>query len=186
MARRLLGKEPPVHISRKGTACLTLALWLSQAAASAEHAGNAGKAPLRGLLKRRATWGALQRVGQRALRLLDSAECRRVFSDFTDERGSTLQANLEALGQTPAGYLHLILFVDGGQLARCRKDPVLAVTTVGSRVVHLCPEAFEKAVQTNGRHAEAILIHEALHSLGLGENPPSSHQITDRVLARCR
>ena len=32
---------------------------------------------------------------------------------------------------------------------------------------------------------EAILIHEALHSLGLGEDPPSSDYITERIRARC-
>jgi hypothetical protein len=34
--------------------------------------------------------------------------------------------------------------------------------------------------------AQAIVIHEALHTLGLGENPPSSAEITARVLASCR
>jgi len=29
------------------------------------------------------------------------------------------------------------------------------------------------------------MIHEALHTLGLGENPPTSAEITERVLARC-
>jgi hypothetical protein len=29
------------------------------------------------------------------------------------------------------------------------------------------------------------VIHEVLHSLGLGENPPSSDHITERVRARC-
>ena len=33
--------------------------------------------------------------------------------------------------------------------------------------------------------ARAVIIHEALHSLGLGENPPSSQAITARVLNRC-
>jgi hypothetical protein len=37
----------------------------------------------------------------------------------------------------------------------------------------------------NSRNAEAIVIHEWLHSLGLGENPPSSDYITTRVRARC-
>ena len=35
------------------------------------------------------------------------------------------------------------------------------------------------------RQTEVILIHETLHTLGLGENPPSSREITSRVLARC-
>jgi hypothetical protein len=33
--------------------------------------------------------------------------------------------------------------------------------------------------------ADAAIIHELLHSLGLGEDPPTSKQITDTVLARC-
>ena len=32
---------------------------------------------------------------------------------------------------------------------------------------------------------EATLIHEALHTLGLGENPPTSREITSRVVSRC-
>jgi hypothetical protein len=31
----------------------------------------------------------------------------------------------------------------------------------------------------------ALIIHEELHSLGLGENPPSSQAITAQVIARC-
>jgi hypothetical protein len=31
----------------------------------------------------------------------------------------------------------------------------------------------------------AVIIHEMLHSLGLGENPPSSKEITLRVMQRC-
>jgi len=42
-----------------------------------------------------------------------------------------------------------------------------------------------RQVSKNSRHAEAALIHEALHSPGLGENPPSSDYISERVLARC-
>ena len=34
--------------------------------------------------------------------------------------------------------------------------------------------------------AEAMVIHEMLHTLGLGENPPTTFEITDRVLSRCR
>jgi hypothetical protein len=38
---------------------------------------------------------------------------------------------------------------------------------------------------TERREAEAILIHEILHTLGLGENPPSSAEITRQVWRRC-
>jgi hypothetical protein len=33
---------------------------------------------------------------------------------------------------------------------------------------------------------QMVVIHEVLHTLGLGENPPSSDQITRRVDLRCR
>jgi hypothetical protein len=32
---------------------------------------------------------------------------------------------------------------------------------------------------------ENTLIHEMLHSLGLGENPPSSGEINGQVMRRC-
>jgi hypothetical protein len=31
-----------------------------------------------------------------------------------------------------------------------------------------------------------MVIHEILHTLGLGENPPTSIEITQRVESRCR
>jgi hypothetical protein len=33
--------------------------------------------------------------------------------------------------------------------------------------------------------AEVCLIHDMLHTLGLGENPPTSSEITQRVKRRC-
>jgi hypothetical protein len=33
--------------------------------------------------------------------------------------------------------------------------------------------------------AETLVIHEVLHTLGLGENPATSLEITSRVSARC-
>ena len=38
----------------------------------------------------------------------------------------------------------------------------------------------------SGSEAEAMVINEMLHTLGLGENPPSTFEITDRVRDRCR
>lgn len=49
----------------------------------------------------------------------------------------------------------------------------------------VCGSRFVRQVGRNPRHAEATLLHEALHSLGLGENPPSPDYITERVEARC-
>jgi hypothetical protein len=33
--------------------------------------------------------------------------------------------------------------------------------------------------------AEVYVIHEMLHTLGHGENPPTSHEITQKVVRRC-
>jgi hypothetical protein len=40
-------------------------------------------------------------------------------------------------------------------------------------------------VSSSAMRADVLLIHEMLHSLGLGENPPSSREITEHVVARC-
>lgn len=164
---------------------LTLAVCLGGGVASGQDAPAGDRPDLGSQLPSRATRGAFQRVAGRALRKLESKECRRVFSDFADAQGRLLQENLDALGLTPAGYLRTILFRDGTRHVHCRNPRVLAFTSPGSRVVFLCPAQFENAARQNQVHAAAILIHEALHTLGLGENPPNTAEITHGVLARC-
>ena len=55
----------------------------------------------------------------------------------------------------------------------------------GSRVVQVCGRRFEAVARRHPRLAEASVIHEMLHSLGLGENPPDPRAITERVLDLC-
>jgi hypothetical protein len=57
--------------------------------------------------------------------------------------------------------------------------------TPGSRVVQVCGRRFGAVARRNPRLAEASVIHEMLHSLGLGENPPDPQVITGRVLDLC-
>jgi hypothetical protein len=52
-------------------------------------------------------------------------------------------------------------------------------------VVYVCSGVFRGQLQHRPADAEAVLIHEALHTLGLGENPPTPRAIQDRVRARC-
>jgi hypothetical protein len=126
---------------------------------------------------RRATMGARQRLAQH--------ECQQVFSEFKDASGRSLQEKLDALGQTAASYLGLILFADGAKLRRCQDPNIFAMTDPGGRVVYVCGRQFAFVDGNNPTLTEAFLIHEELHSLGLGENPPSQKEITARVLARC-
>jgi hypothetical protein len=111
--------------------------------------------------------------------------CQSVFSDFHDERGLPLTGRLAELGQTPQGYLRLIVFRDAGGSPQCDKRGVLAFTSRNSRVVYLCGRDFERAARRDPREMQVTIIHELLHSLGLGENPPSPREISFQVLQRC-
>jgi len=120
-----------------------------------------------------------------ALKRLESDECRKVFTDFRDAQGRTLQQNLEEWGAAPAEYIGLIPFVDGSSQALCRKTKTALVASPGVRRVYVCKTFAEVQLRQPGV-AESMVIHEVLHTLGLGENPPTSIEITQRVEARCR
>jgi hypothetical protein len=156
----------------------------ASAAGSGEPVPVAGDAALRVQIRSRMTAEPVRAAIRGASLRLERPRCRRIVSDFTDASGRNLQDNLDALGQTPAGYLGLIVFVDGQGLRRCVEEKVLALTTPGSRVIHICPQ-FGGNQRRDPALAEAVIIHEALHSLGLTENPPSSLEITRRVFDRC-
>ena len=53
------------------------------------------------------------------------------------------------------------------------------------REIHVCAKKFARQFSRRTAGGEILVIHELLHSLGLGENPPTSAQITDRVRLRC-
>ena len=142
------------------------------------------------------TWDAatVERARTGAARRLEVASCQRVLSDFKDPQGRTLLANLEPWGEPPADYLRqAIMFLDGSTLPECRKGSVPLVTSRGQPVVFVCPAGgsiagsrFARVQAENATLAEAMVIHEMMHTLGLGENPPTTFEITDRVMARCR
>lgn len=118
-----------------------------------------------------------------ASRWLADAECQQIFSEFSDKAGQKLSDILRNAGQSGSEYLHWLIFWDGKHEPACAWGDSFATTQPGSRVVRLCP-VFKK-LQSDPAHAAAIVIHEELHSLGLGENPPTSLEITQRVVARC-
>ncbi len=120
-----------------------------------------------------------------ASRWLVDERCQAVFTDFRDRDGRPLHEKLTELGVTGQGYLEIIVFHDGSNRDGCVHGNTLAITTPASRVVFVCGREFARAWRADRRLAQAVIIHEALHSLGLGENPPSSQAITHRVLQRC-
>jgi hypothetical protein len=87
---------------------------------------------------------------------------------------------------TPQAYLGAIRFVSGSEDRVCATGQGFAgLRRAGDDVVYVCPARFRELAQRDALMAEAVVIHEMLHTLGLGENPPSSREITSRVMHRC-
>ena len=136
---------------------------------------------------------ALERARAGAARRLERPECQKVLTDFTDAEGRALLANLEPWQQSPSDYmLQAITFRDGSALRGCGKRAVQLVTVPGQPSVFVCPaigatagSRFARIQVEKPTLAEVMVIHEMLHTLGLGENPPTTFEITDRVMARC-
>lgn len=120
-----------------------------------------------------------------ALRRLDDAGCRTLFSEFVTPSGRPLQELLDEREETPQTRLERLLFYDGSRLRSCRSPSPAAFTAPGSLVIFVCGREFRAAAQRSRDAADAVIIHELLHSVGLGENPPTPKAITDAVLARC-
>jgi hypothetical protein len=120
-----------------------------------------------------------------AIRRVSMPGCEQVFEDFTDQAGRALTLTLAATGATPADLMAGLYFVEGDDTIQCRADTVTAAfTTPGSRVIYVCGKRFAQFA-ANTKPGELLLIHEFLHTLGLGENPPSSSRITTAVMTRC-
>ncbi len=128
---------------------------------------------------------SLQQALALARRKLLLAACRDVFGDFADRDGRPLLADLAATGRSAADYLEGIRFLDGRWTGPCLPSGIYAWTHPGGGAVHLCLERFAPLARTNPSVAANILIHEELHALGLGEDPPTSRVITSRVGRRC-
>jgi hypothetical protein len=137
-------------------------------------------------IAKKATAVGVERSLAGASRRLADPRCQSVLAEFKDASGRTLAERLEATGRTPQEHLGSLLFYDGSNERRCGVRGTLAVTaSPGSRVVFICGDAFLRTAFLDQELAEVTIIHEALHTLGLGENPPTSREITSRVMSRC-
>jgi len=124
----------------------------------------------------------LRQARQGARARLAEPQCRAVLEDFRSSSGMRLDEVLRGRGRTAQEQLDLLVLESGLGRPLCQRSVQLAFTQVGSSVVSICLRPFTLLPR---RQQEAVLIHEMLHSLGLGEAPPDSREITARVLARC-
>jgi hypothetical protein len=122
---------------------------------------------------------------EEAARRLSDSRCQEVLTDFSDGSGRRLDENLRGIGQSMPSYLGLVLFYDGSATQPCESERVLAWTSPGSRAVHVCWNQFSYWQHANPGYTANIVIHEALHTLGLRESPPAPGAITAKVIERC-
>lgn len=117
---------------------------------------------------------------------LAKPRCREVLDDFRDEAGVLLSARLAEIGVDAVTYLGRLRFRDGSLAPQCQKPATLMFTVPGSKVVFICGRQIESMARQDRGYLNVMMIHELLHTLGLGENPPTSQDITVRVTNRCR
>lgn len=127
----------------------------------------------------------VERAVRGAAARLRRQDCLRILDDFPELEGR-LSASLRSSTVPADEYLITRLwFVDGSDERDCRKASApAAFTAAGHKVIRICTAPFGRLRQ-DSTAAEMLIIHEFLHTLGLGEDPPSSREITRRVTKRC-
>jgi hypothetical protein len=116
---------------------------------------------------------------------LEEVECQQVLADFQDASGRSLRENLMRTSMSAPEFVRRGLwFVDATGTPPCTRGPVAAFTAPGSRVIFVCSMHL-LSPRSRLTSSGLALIHEALHALGLPENPPSPAAISRQVARRC-
>jgi hypothetical protein len=131
------------------------------------------------------TNGILKRSVALAVQVLRRAECRALYDDFRDASGETLAEALRRTDTTPSEHLLRLRWLNGVSHPGCRNRNVFLVARVGNPEIYVCPEQFTAFALREPLGAAGLLLHEQLHALGLGEDPPPSEEISRMVFARC-
>ena len=148
----------------------------------------AGAAPLQGgreAADRTPTRTLVAAASTRAAAKLRKPECREVLSDFRDAGGRRLSEILEERRIGANEFLASLFFVDGRATPLCASGTAAAGANPGSIFIGVCKETFSRVQAEDPGFAANVVIHEMLHALGLGENPPTSEEITRQVAKRC-
>ena len=128
--------------------------------------------------------GTVRRALDLAVAALALPGCSQVYADFELPSGGTPQDKLDRKGMGPEEFLETLVFIDGSREPVCRTGRAVLATHPGTGLVLVCP-SFAAFQIGNPRMSASLIIHESLHALGLGEDPPTSSEITARVERRC-
>lgn len=131
------------------------------------------------------TRSALRLAVEGAAGRLAQPGCQEVLADFEDQSGQRLSTKLAASGRRPVDAFRSLRFLDDRGARQCRIAGTLAFTQAGSSSIRVCTNRFRDAFELSRTSTEIAFIHEFLHALGLGENPPASRAITEQVYVRC-
>jgi hypothetical protein len=164
------------HGTRRATSLLPVVFVVSGAASAHAQAG------LRPLPSFEARSVGFAREG--AMRRLREPGCQALLDELRDAEGRPLATRLAAFGVSADQYLTMIPFLDGTGRPLCKGGQSQLLTVRGVARVLVC-QPFLQTVDRERVSAEVYVIHEMLHTLGLGENPPSSQEITQRVKRQC-
>lgn len=114
---------------------------------------------------------------------LGTADCRKIFEELKDFTGRPVARRLEAGERSPSSHFARLLFVEERE-GPCLHGLVAAWSVWGDIRVRVCSREFGAVAGRDRREAAAILIHEALHTLGVAEDA-AKQPLTAYVRGRC-
>jgi hypothetical protein len=114
---------------------------------------------------------------------LGTEACRAIFEELPDFTGRPAARRLAAGERSPSSHFARLQFVESRD-GLCAQGLVAAWSSPGNPRVRVCPRAFAAVAAQDRGEAAAILIHEALHTLGIGEDA-ANQPLTAYVRSRC-
>ena len=126
---------------------------------------------------------ALAPARELALEKLGGAACRSVFEALPDFTGRPVARRLEAGERSPSAAFARLRFLDAAD-GPCTNHDIAAWSVAGDPRVRVCRRTFPDVARRDRNEAAAILIHEALHTLGVAEEA-AKEPLTEFVRRRC-
>lgn len=117
-----------------------------------------------------------------AVERLGRTDCRKIFEEVHDFTGRPVARRLEAGERSPASHFARLTFVESPD-GPCAAN-IVAWSVAGDARIRICSREFSAVAGRDRRGAAAILIHEALHTLGVAEDA-AKEALTSYVRRRC-